>query len=129
VLVSRALSVVAESVAEVGFTMDSVFLGPAERATISLNLGAGESPLFVSELLNWIEHFAAEEAPRLIADSGKDGVEALKATLTTLARFARRATQQAHVPAAFNTARVRRAWVELADQIDQVSALIAQIKR
>ena len=63
VLVSRALSVVAESVAEVGFTMDSVFLGPAERATISLNLGVGESPLFVSELLNWIEHFAAEEAP------------------------------------------------------------------
>src|SRR6185503_16589450 len=39
VLVSRALSVVVESVTEVAFTMDSVFLGPAERGTIALDLG------------------------------------------------------------------------------------------
>jgi hypothetical protein len=129
VLVSRALSVVAESVTEVGFTMDSVFLGPAERATIGLNMGPGESPLFVSELLNWIEQFASEEAPRLITDSGKDGVEAMKTTLTSLSRFTRLATTQVNVPAAFNTSRVRRAWTELADQIDNVSTLIAGIKR
>jgi hypothetical protein len=129
VLVSRALSVVVESVTEVAFTMDSVFLGPAERGTIALNLGQGRSPLFVSELLNWIERFAAEEAPRLIHDSGKDGVEAMKATLVQLKEFATSATTQGNVPAAFNTARVRRAWAELATQLGQVSTLIAEIKR
>jgi len=129
VLVSRALSVVAESVAEVGFTMDSVFLGPAERATIRIDLGAGESPLFVSELLGWIEQFTSEEAPRLISDSGKDGVEAIKTTLANLSRFTRLATSQTAVPAAFNTTRVQRAWIELADQIDGVSNLIIDIKR
>lgn len=37
VLLSRALAVVGESVQEVNFTMDSVFLGPAERQTLQLN--------------------------------------------------------------------------------------------
>src|SRR6185436_18592626 len=104
-----ALSVVVESVSEVAFTMDSVFLGPAERATIALDLGKdvrgkAHSPLFVSELLSWIERFASEEAPRLIHDSGKDGVVAMKETLTQLALFAQLATNQDNVPAAFKTA-------------------------
>ena len=78
---------------------------------MALNLGQDSggnrrSPLFVSELLSWIERFAAEEAPRLIHDSGKDGVVAMKDTLAQPAQFATFATTQVDVPAAFKTARV-----------------------
>ena len=38
----------------------------------------------VAELLGWVEHFAASEAPQLIRNSGKDGVIVVKATLEQL---------------------------------------------
>ena len=78
VLLSRSLAVVAEATQEVYLTMDSVFLGPAERQTIELDF-AGKTipvsattsftfpsttpPLFVAELLEWVDRFASEEAP------------------------------------------------------------------
>src|SRR5207237_6674124 len=120
VLLSRALAVVGESVQEVNFTMDSVFLGPAERQTLQLNFlspppfqqlfvpnvpsspspvpttkrfpyffPAYTSPLFVAELLDWIDRVASEEGPRLIQDAGKDGAVALSQTLDNLRTFAR----------------------------------------
>ena len=108
VLVSRALAVVAEAVDEVNFTMDSVFLGPAERQTLQLNFTGlvnlpsvpgllsatsysfnNASPLFVAELLDWTSRVATEEGPRFIQDSGKDGVAALNPTLNNLRAYAR----------------------------------------
>ena len=163
VLVSRALAVVVESVDEVNFTMDSVFLGPAERQTLKLNfkgktvslpkvpdlLDAGSysfnnaSPLFVAELLDWINRVASEEGPRLIQDSGKDGVAALNPTLDYLRAYARGAliyiedtnhtpiggVQDLNaVPRGYRTPRVQRAIRELADALDQAYGFASQIK-
>jgi hypothetical protein len=148
VLVSRDLAVVAESVQEVNFTMDSVFLGPAERQTLQLKFYGTihllpmptsspqpypfppqTSPLFVAELLDWIDRFTSEEGPRLIQDAGKDGVAALKPTLDSLRKFARGALLMAHggvqdpvnnpIPKGYRTPRVQRAVRELADSLDQ----------
>src|SRR5215471_10775684 len=77
VLLSRQLSVVAESTDEVRFTLDSVFVGPAERQSTKLNypLVPGLKSIFLEDLLSWIQNFATEEGPRLIQDGGKFGVE------------------------------------------------------
>jgi len=77
VLLSRQLSVVAESVDEVRFTLDSVFIGPAERQATKLNYLASTllSPIFVEDLLSWVRNFATEEGPNLIQNGGKFGVQ------------------------------------------------------
>jgi hypothetical protein len=77
VLLSRQLSVVSESVDEVRFTLDSVFIGPAERQTMQLNfpMSPAIAPIFLEDLLTWIQGFASEEGPRLIRDGGKYGVQ------------------------------------------------------
>jgi hypothetical protein len=71
--------VVAESVDEVRFTLDSVFIGPAERQTIELNSTLVPPflppPIFLEDLLSWIQDFATEEGPRLIQDGGKFAVQ------------------------------------------------------
>jgi hypothetical protein len=74
VLLSRQLSVVAESVNEVRFTLDSVFVGPAERQSLQINFGAGTQPMILEDLLTWIDTFASEEGPRLIQEGGKFAV-------------------------------------------------------
>jgi hypothetical protein len=158
VLVSRALAVVAESIQEVNFTLDSVFVGPAERQTLQLNFGKksfqvphlpldgtkvtvtlgppDNSPLFVAELLDWIDRVASEEGPRFIQDSGKDGVSALSPTIDKLRKFARGALVRgqggeqdpAAVPAGYKTPRVQRSIRELADALDEVGNLAVSIK-
>src|SRR5262249_45423485 len=75
VLLSRQLSVVAESVDEVRFTLDSVFIGPADRQTLELHFSSTDQPLFAEDLFNWISDFAGNEGPRLIQDGGKFGVQ------------------------------------------------------
>jgi hypothetical protein len=79
VLISRQLQVVAEMVDEVRFTLDSVFLGPAERQTIMLQFkGSAKlkaaAPMFLEDLLQWIQDVATVEGPNLIQTSGKFGV-------------------------------------------------------
>jgi hypothetical protein len=154
VLLSRALAVVGEAVDEVNFTMDSVFLGPAERQTLQLNftgtLGlpalpglpaaasysfAGASPLFLAELLDWISRVATDEGPRFIQDSGKDGVAALNPTLNNLRAYARAALLKpngvqspAGMPRGYATPRVQRAIRELADALDQAYGTASQIQ-
>jgi hypothetical protein len=155
VLLSRALAVVGESIQEVNFTMDSVFLGPAERQTLTLiydgtsfnlpnvpppgsapySFPSPTSPLFVAELLDWIDRVASDEGPRLIQDAGKDGVAALGPTLDNLRKFARGAlvapagVQQPNaVPKGYATSRVQRSVRELADSLDRTLLLASQIK-
>jgi len=109
VLLSRSLAVVAESVTEVGFTLDSVFIGAAERLAIRLRFdGAGsdgtalvdsrnqdlpvpaDTPsILLGELLSWVERVASEEGPRLLQDAGKDGATALTPVLDKLRRLVR----------------------------------------
>jgi hypothetical protein len=84
VLLSRAMAVVAEQVRETYFTFDSVFVGPAERETTFLPFAPPEPRLTISELLEWAERFASEEAPQLMREAGKDGVIAFRPTLQRL---------------------------------------------
>jgi len=94
VLLSRALAVVAEQVRETYFTLDSVFVGPAERETILLRFpDHDEPPLTISELLEWAERFAAEEATQLMREAGKDGVIAFRPTLQRLVHLFEQAVE------------------------------------
>jgi hypothetical protein len=119
VLIARSLTAVAEGVQDVYFTMDSVFIGPAERRTIELlfpsspaiqmlpvpgdpdapdptsqtpyqfSFPANTPSLFVSELLDWVARAASDEGPALLRDSGKDGVIAFFPTIDKLRKLVR----------------------------------------
>jgi carboxypeptidase family protein len=128
VLLSRTLSVVAESVDEANLVMDSVFIGPAERQTLRLNLGKDVPSMLVEELMSWVTRFATEEAPTLIQDGGLRGVEAIVQTagrLEDLVRGAEQANNVANV--AFMRPRVRRALHDLAGQLGDVRRLAEQL--
>jgi Carboxypeptidase regulatory-like domain len=149
-LLSRSLAVVAESVREVEFTLDSVFLGPAERQTLELRFPPGSRsslvlragvaltgsspPMFLADLLAWVEGFATDEGPRLVQDGGKLGVRAFAPTVDLLRSLVRDAlvvpagAQDAdRMPAAYRTARVQRAIEELAGQLDDAFALVRRV--
>jgi len=132
VLLSRQLSVVAESVDEVRFTLDSVFIGPAERQTLPLNF-PGEDGLFLEDLFNWIQNFAAEEGPRLIQDGGKFGVHS---TFLPIARklhnLVRRIVGNNPItnglPHGFHTSRVQRSLRQLDGELRELVRMARPIR-
>ena len=69
VLISRQLSVVSELVDEVRFVLDSVFIGPSERQTLQINLAG--TPMFLEDILTWIQKYVTEEAPGIIQTGGR----------------------------------------------------------
>ena len=77
VLLSRQLQVVAESVDEVRFTLDSVFIGPAERQTVRIVYpsATGLPAIFLEDLLGWVYNFSTVEGPALVQDGGKFAVK------------------------------------------------------
>ena len=84
VFIERALSCVSESVHEVYRAMDSVFLGGAERETITLDISDGG--VTIAELLDWIDDIATVRGFDIIREGGKDGIiHALAPTLSRLA--------------------------------------------
>jgi hypothetical protein len=93
VRLSQVLNVIVESVHEAYDAMDSVFFGPEERDVTEIEFD-GEPPITIAELLGWVEHFAGVEAPQLIEDSGKDGVDAVKDTLIRLQALVEAAAAQ-----------------------------------
>ena len=98
VQLDRALEVVVESVHETENVMDSVYLGADERQATLLKLDDG-APITISELLGWVERLAGEEGPRIIKDSGKDGVELdFVPKLTEVARLVGLAVKLADAP-------------------------------
>jgi len=128
VLLSRQLSVVAEAVDEVRFTLDSVFIGPAERQTLELQFGPGDQPLFAEDLFNWIQSFATEEGTRLIQDGGKYGVQF---SFLPIVKQLRDLVKSAHDPNpldhGFRTFRVQRALQQLGEELDELVALATPI--
>jgi hypothetical protein len=129
---SRQLSVVAESVDEVRFTLDSVFIGPAERHTLQLNFGPNDQPLFAEDLFNWISDFATNEGPRLIQDGGKFGVhESFLPIARRLQHFVRTVQdpnpRNRNLPRGFHTSRVQRALSQLAQELGELVRLASQI--
>jgi hypothetical protein len=136
VLLTRQLSVIAESVNEVRFTLDSVFIGPAERQTLQINFLSpptpiGTPPMFLEDLLTWIDSFASEEGPRLIQDGGKLAVGGsfvpIGTQLQTLVAGAVTPANASSLPRGYKTARVRRSLDELRDQLQELVNLAAPI--
>jgi hypothetical protein len=135
VLLSRQLEVVAETVGETYFVMDSVFLGAAERQTLELRFPLGASQvgvgtrITVAELLDWVESFATEEGPRLIREGGISGVRSFAPTVETLAGLVDGSLvcpqdiEGTPLPASYRTARVQQALTQLAQQLDAAAAL------
>lgn len=93
VRLSEALNVIVESVHEAYDAMDSVNFGPQERAVTEITVN-GQPRITVAEILAWVEHFAAVEAPQLIEDSGRDGVTTVEQTLALLSEQVARAIIQ-----------------------------------
>lgn len=79
----RQLSVLEESVNEVYAAMDSVFVDQAERLAILIDFD-NYKDVAVEDFLSWVASFASTEAPSLIRDGGKWGVEAILPTADTL---------------------------------------------
>jgi hypothetical protein len=123
VLLSRALGNVAEGVDEVRFVLCSVLLDEAEQQTILIEY-PGQTPLYLSELLSWVEHVATLEGPQLLTESGKDGAGALRGTLELLRTLVTGAQNPPNpVPSSYRTARVQRALQELALALQEASRL------
>jgi len=127
VLLTRQLTVIAESVGEVRFAMDSVSIGSSERQSLELvfTVNGQQSPMFIEELLLWVHNFATEEAPKLITDGGKHAVQnGVAPILRTLDLCVQQVITEItppnanpDLPVGITTGRVRRAWRELEQQL------------
>jgi hypothetical protein len=129
VWLQRALSVAAEQVSEVTFAMNSVFLGSAERQTVRIDFPTPTPPMFLEDLLSWVQTYAAEEGPRIIQDAGKRGARTIIPTLERLRDLVRNANFSGRIrhPSA-NHPRVRRTLTELETQLDQAARLAGTIR-
>jgi hypothetical protein len=126
VLLSRQLSVVADTVDEVRFTLDSVFIGPAERQTLQLEF-SHDPALFIEDLLSWTQIFTREEGPQLIQSSGKlgigDGFLPIVSKLHRLVEEARDPVKQGKLPDGYRTIRVKNSLHDLASQLAELKRL------
>jgi Carboxypeptidase regulatory-like domain len=155
ILLSRALEAVGESVDELTFALESVFIDAAQRQVITLRFaglavsvpslplrtpghsevtfGNDEPPILLSDLLDWVLRASRDEGRKIIQDAGKDGVVAFAPVLDKL-RVLVHATQalsheHSALPAALRTPRVRRALRELARQLDSATDLARSVQR
>jgi hypothetical protein len=132
VLMLQSLAALAEEVQQAYFIFDSLFIGPAERQTTYIPFDGVR--LTLAELLEWVDSFASDEAPRLIQDGGKDGVTSIVPTLEKLRDLVDEALALArkttHNPSkGFHSARSQIALEELSQQLKTTSDLAAQIRR
>jgi hypothetical protein len=94
VVISRQLGVISETVDEVRFVFDSVFVGPAQRQTVQLLFSslatlspeppllsvppfsqvANLPPIYLEDLLLWMQNFVGVEAQDVIQNGGKLGL-------------------------------------------------------
>lgn len=159
VLLTRQLSVIAESVNELRGALDSVFIGPLERSALEIHpvyyfrenveeivvstkqldtldesrdwQKRGGEPIFVEELLSWIQDFASSEGPQIIQEGGKLGVHNLfvpaAKRLYELVSGARRPLNWRALPQGYLTPRVRRSMQELEGQLLELVKLARPI--
>jgi len=87
VVISRQLGVISETVDEVRFVFDSVFVGPAQRQTVQLDFSSLKDqlsgplsrvvhlpPIYLEDLLLWMQNFVGAEAQDVIQNGGKLGL-------------------------------------------------------
>jgi hypothetical protein len=133
VLISRQLGVIAETVNEVRFALDSVFIGPNERQTLLLVFEdtLGLPAMYLEDVLVEIETSVSDELPRLIKDGGRLAINnnllPVVQTLMNLIQGAKDPQNIDAVPDGFSTARVRHALDDLSDQMTQLFTLGQQV--
>jgi hypothetical protein len=126
VLISRQLGVIAETVNEVRFALDSVFIGPNERQTLLIEFDdAKDLPaMYLEDVLTEIESSVSDELPRLIQDGGRIGITnnllPVVQTLMNMVQGAKDPQNLDALPDGFSTARVRHALDDLSDQLTQL---------
>jgi hypothetical protein len=134
VLISRQFSVIAETVNEVRFALDSVFIGPSERQTLLLQFADSTLPsMFLEDFLRGVEQHVTIEGPRLIQDGGRlavnNNILPVVISLEHLADQARRPTNINTLPDGYKTARVQRTLDDLDDQLSELIGLAKPIGR
>jgi hypothetical protein len=133
VLISRQFNVITETVNEVRFALDSVFIGPSERQTLLLIFEDGSAPMFLEDVLVEVESFATDEGPRLLRDGGRisvtNNILPVVQSLQNLVEQAHDPTNINDLPDGFQTARVRRSLDDLQDQLEALIKLIRQVEQ
>jgi hypothetical protein len=132
ILMSRQFNVIAETVNEVRFTLDSVFIGPNERQQLLLEFAHPHFPaMYLEDILREIDAFVTDEGPRLIRDGGRiavnNNVLPVVDTLRGMIREARNPANIGSLPDGFKTPRVRNALDDLHDQLNQLRILAQQV--
>jgi hypothetical protein len=134
VLISRQLNVIAETVDEVRFALDSVFIGRNERQALLLKFrDQGFPPMFLEDVLEEIENFVEDEGPRLLRDGGKIAVKnnilPVVRALKSMIEQARDPENRRELPDGFSTARVRHSLDDLRDQLGELIKLITHVEQ
>jgi hypothetical protein len=134
VLISRQLSVILETVNEVRFALDSVFIGPSERQTLLIQFPGGDPPpIFLEDMLNEFQDFFGDEGPRLLRDGGRLAVKSnilpVVRSFSRMAEGARRPANLGRLPDGFRTPRVRRSLDDLHSQTRELVKLVEPVKR
>jgi hypothetical protein len=128
---SRGLEAVCESVSDLSFALDSVYIDAAQRQVIELQFGPHQPPLLLSDLLDWIVTASRDEGPRLIQDAGKDGVRAFAPVLRRLRGLVKhtiKVIKNPGLPRGLQTPRVKRAFEVLDDQLTEATRLAGLVQ-
>jgi len=132
ILMSRQFNVIAETVNEVRFTLDSVFIGPNERQQLLLEFQNTNLPsMYFEDIMREIEAFVTEEGPRLIRDGGRIAVHnnlvPVVDTLIEMVGGAQHPVNHPILPDGYKMPRVRNALDDLFDQLTQLNVLAKQV--
>jgi hypothetical protein len=134
VLISRQFNVIVETVNEMRFTLDSVFIGPAERQALLLEFAdPALPPRFLEGMLIEIEAFVGQEAPQLLKDGGKitvtNNILPVTRALHNMVVEAHNPTNLDELPDGFRTARVRNSLDDLQEQLERLVELVKQVEQ
>jgi hypothetical protein len=131
ILIGRQFNVVAETVNEVRFALDSVFIGPNERQQLLLEFRHAPA-MYLEDVLTEIESTMTEEGPRLIKDGGRialyNNVRPVLYTLIDMVEGAKDPYNLPHLSDGFRTPRVRRALDDLHEGLRYLKQLVEQVE-
>jgi hypothetical protein len=135
ILISRQFNVVAETVNEVRFALDSVFIGPNERQQLLLEFpgppGHELPSMYLEDVLTEIEGTVTDEGPRLIKEGGRialrNNVQPVVRTLIDMIQGAHNPRNIYELPDGYRTPRVQRTLDDLRDQLNYLLTLAEQV--
>ena len=131
ILIGRQFNVVAETVNEVRFALDSVFIGPNERQQLLLEFHDAPA-MYLEDMLTEIEGTVTDEGPRLIKDGGRialyNNVRPVLYSLIEMVEGAKDPYNLPRLPDGYRTPRVRRSLDDLHDQLGYLKQLVEQVE-